>query len=304
MMRRKTTAKKPDAATLTLKIIGIAAIAIAVLLLAWLGWTLVQERDAIETQQDLQDLFDKSASAIPSFFLPTAHAKELDDAEGESAAEERKISERLQELHDINFDLIGWLEVGDQISTPVVYRDNKFYLEHDFYGNESINGTVFADVKNANWETDPYVVLYGHNMRNGSMFGTLDDFQSLEHLIENTRVEFYSLYDDEVLQYVPFAVVDASMEKDHYAYLKLRNFAAFQDPEDMTAAEAFIAELIDRSLFEIPGVEATIDDRILALTTCSYKLPNARLTVFCRLLREGEDFEELQEHIRLNAKMK
>lgn len=303
-MSRKSAANKSNAGERILKFVGTAFILIALALFIWLGWLAIQERGEIETQQDLQDLFEKSASAISSFGMPSALAEE-ETADGEELpAEERRISERLLELREINFDLIGWLEVGEQISTPVVYRDNKFYLEHDFYGKESVNGTVFADVKNVNWETDPYVVLYGHNMRNGSMFGTLDEFQSLEHLIENSRIVFYSLYDDAVLEFIPFAVVDASMEKNHSSYLKLRNFEAFANPEDMTAAEAFISELIDRSLFEIPGIDVTTEDRIFALTTCSYKLPNARLTVFCRQLREGETLEALQEHVKINAKAK
>lgn len=303
-MSRRTAAKgrQPEVKRRTLWIIGVIAIVAAAALLLWYACSNAQERSEAEIQEGLKDIFEGSASAprqAPLISLmPAAVAEEL------SAVADRKISDRLVELYQINPELIGWLKVGEEISTPVVYRDNKFYLEHDFYGNTSSSGTVFADVKNVNWETDPYIVLYGHNMRNGTMFGTLDEFQALEHLVENSGVEFFSLYDDEVLQFIPFAVVDASMNKGEPTYLKLRNFSAFDDLEDLTAAEAFLEELVERSMFEIPGIDVATDDRVIALTTCSYKLPNARLTVFCRQLREGETLEALQEQIRLNAKAK
>lgn len=217
---------------------------------------------------------------------------------------DKRISQRLLELWNINNELIGWLEMGERISTPVVYRDNEFYLEHDFYGNENISGTVFADVKNENWETDPYVLLYGHNMKNGSMFGTMDQYQKLEYFVENTKVVFRSAFNDEVVEYVPFAIVDASMDQDNDQYLKIRSFSAFNDPEDLTEAEAFIAEIRERSMIDIPGLEVMPEDRIIGMVSCSYKLPNGRLTVFCRALREGETAEQMEELIRTTAQLK
>ncbi len=212
---------------------------------------------------------------------------------------DRRISEKLLELWQSNPEVIGWIEMGKDVATPVVYRDNSFYLNHDINGNPSQDGTVFADVRNLNWETDPYVLLYGHNMRSGRIFGYVDQYQYLDYFKENARVEFFSAYNDEVFQYVPFAVVDGSMDQDHPAYFKVRSFSAYKTPE---TAEAFLQEIQARTLIEVPGLEVSIDDRIIGMITCSYKVPNGRITVFCRALREGETMDEMLEYVWENAR--
>lgn len=284
----------------TLRAVALIAILAAVILLGCFGYTKYQEYRETQIQESLKDLFEGSASNEQTSvsLFPRALAEEL------PVNEDKSISQRMTELWNVNSEVIGWLEMGENISTPVVYRDNEYYLDHDFYGNESISGTVFADVANEEWETDPYVVLYGHNMKNGSMFGTLDQYQELDYFLENTNVTFYSAYNDKVVQYVPFAVVDASMDKDHEEYLKIRSFSCFEDPEDLAPADEFIEEIMERSIIEIPGIEVTSDDRIMAMVTCTYKLPNARVTVFCRALREGETAEQMTAFLCENARQK
>ena len=285
-----------------LRIILCLAVLAGVILLGCFTVSRMKEKREIQKQNDLKDLFENGASSESSAFgipfFSAAYAEEL------PKVVDKAISDRFVELRKINADVIGWLEVGDNISTPIVYRDNEYYLDHDFYGEESASGTVFADVRNENWDTDPYVIFYGHNMKNDTMFGTLDGFQKLDYFIENTHVDFYSVYNNEVLELVPFAVVDASMEKEHSTYLRLRCFSSFRDPENLTEAQAFIDEVTSRSMYEIPGLEATTEDRIFALVTCSYELPDARFIVFCRQLREGETHEQLEQLIRLNAAVK
>lgn len=304
-MSRRSSAKSKS----TLRLLTAAVIVAAIVLLSYFAYTKILEYREIQTQEELKDLFHGTASGrnvgeTCFSIFGTAFAEEETTDIIPTVVEEKYISERFAELYEINPEVIGWIEVGENISTPVVYRDNEFYLDHDFYGKESASGTVFADIRNEMWETDPYVVLYGHNMKNGTMFGTLDQYKSLDYLVENTKVDFHSVYNDEVVSFVPFAVVDASMDKDNAHYLKLRSFSAFENPEDMADVEIFLQELLDRSFFEIPGLDVTSEDRIFALVTCSYQLENARITVFCRQLREDETHEQMAEMFRLNARVK
>lgn len=305
MRRRAAMAKR----RCILRAMACLALLAAVVLLGCFAYSKIQEKREIQKQDDLRDLFEGAsdqAFALP--LMASARAEEQPDAVN------RAISDRFAELYGINPEIIGWLEAGEDISTPIVYRDNEYYLDHDFYGDESVSGTVFADVRNAAWETDRYLVFYGHNMKNGTMFGTLDEYQELDHLLDNTCVDFYGVYDNQVTQFVPFAVVDASMDKEEDAYLNLRRFSLFQvdestgelvqQPEGEMNVQMFIDDLLERSMYEIPGLDVTAEDRILALVTCSYKLPNARITVFCRELREGETHEQMEALIRRNAKKK
>lgn len=277
-----------------------AAVLLALALLIYFASVKVQEYREVQTQEELQRIFDGEASAEKLSFslFPSARAEEV-LAEGE-----RPISQRLRPLWEINSDVIGWLEMGNDISTPIVYRNNEYYLEHDFYGKTSKSGTVFLDAANQEWETEPYMLVYGHNMKNGTMFGMLDKYQQLDYFKENLNIQFHSLYEDEVTVYLPFAVVDASMDKNDAHYMKLRSFSSFDEEADPDAAEAFIAEIRDRSVIEIPGLEVTAEDRILGMVTCSYVLKDARVTVFCRELREDENQEEMLNFILENAKEK
>lgn len=216
----------------------------------------------------------------------------------------RVISDRLAQLLEINDEVIGWLIAGNDISTPVVYRNNAYYLKHDFYGRYSKGGTVFIDEENEGWETDPYMIYYGHHMKDGTMFGPLINYQELDYFKENTAIEVHSLYDHQVARYVPFAVVDASVQLNHDEYFFLRRYETYASPIDLTAVGAFIDELQERSLFEIQGLDVAAEDRIICLVTCSYRVKDGRLMVFCRQLRDGETPEDMAALIDANAVLK
>lgn len=246
---------------------------------------------AAQTHKKLNDMFNGVSSSLRQrlSFIASARAEEEDDA--------ARISERLSELHDINPDLIGWLIAGEDISEPVVLRDNSFYLTHDFYGETSKSGTVFADELNISWQTDPVLILYGHNMRNGSMFGKMSSFRKVKYFASQSLFEFYSAYDDAVTYYIPFAVFDASMNSGNSAYFHLRRYDAFSDA---AARQAYLDEILSRSLIGVP-VDVNEEDKILCLVTCSYSNSNGRLMLFARALRPGETQEEMTALLALAA---
>lgn len=265
----------------------------------------LEEREEMRVQQQLRNAFAQAAATAQATDVPQ-NTTALEAAETpEPTAQMRTepfVSDKLAALSQQNPDMIGWISVGGEISTPVVLRDNDYYMDHDFYGNESNSGTVFADEKNVDWQNDQYLVLYGHNMRMGTMFGRLDEYADVEYLKQNALVEFQMLYNNEVRQYVPFAVVDASMDDDHSSFFLLRQFDIFAgETRDEQAIIDFYAEMLNRSMTAIPGVEVAPDDRIIALVTCSYDMPDARFMVFCRELRDGETAEQMTQQVQTTA---
>lgn len=198
------------------------------------------------------------------------------------------------ELQKINPDIVGWIKGGSMVDSPVVHRDNQYYMTHDFYGKESAAGTVFADVRNTNCAADPYVILYGHNMKNGTMFGTLPRYRTLSYLKENPLIEFTTVSDSGPVNYVPIAVFDASMDKEDENYFYLRQYTAFAKT---STRRQFIQQIQERSLFDIP-IEVGTGDRILALVTCSYNDPNGRFILFCRQVRPGETAESIRAQLQ------
>ena len=163
-------------------------------------------------------------------------------------------------------------------------------MNHDFYQKKSSSGTVFVDVENTDLENDKYVIVYGHDLRDGSKFGSLKEYLNIEQLKNNIVIEWSSLYSSEAEKYVVFSVFDSSMLEENKNYFDLRRF----DEIDLDGTKKFIEEIRERSLYDI-SVDVTADDQIMVLVTCSYKYEDGRLLIFCRKARKAEDVNTLLE---------
>lgn len=299
-----------------LTVVAIAAFSVAIVAFGLYAHALIDENQGVETQRNLNSVFfDNNKTAEVLAAEPTSSATRLLEEHlvtqavnqtepAQPVIEEPFISDRFIELINENPDVIGWITAGSDISTPVVYRDNDYYLDHDFYGNENAGGTVFIDAAGVDRGIQQFEIYYGHNMRNGSMFGHLDEYMDLAYLKENWLVTYYSVYNNEVLQFVPFAVVDASMEPDNEHYFNLRRFDVFGEPTNTESVAAFIGELQERSMYYFEGVDVSTDDKIICLVTCTYSLTNARLMVFCRELRGDETADDMDRLINEGAARK
>ena len=121
-------------------------------------------------------------------------------------------------LKAVNPDVIAWIQIlALDISYPVVQgKDNAYYLHHLFSGESNINGSIFVDCHNQPDFTDQNTIVYGHNMKNGSMFGTLDKYQDKE-LFEQ-HPEFYLYLPDKILKYRIFSCYAGRTGSEGYRY--------------------------------------------------------------------------------------
>ena len=199
------------------------------------------------------------------------------------------------ELYAANSDLVGWVRAGADIDLPVVRgADNQTYLTTDFYGQHNSAGSIFMDMENVLAPLDGHLVIYGHNMKSGAMFGKLPNYRKLEYLKEYPTLEFRTVYESaDEAACVPFAIFDASMKEEDASYFRIRRFR-FETNEEK---QAFIDELRARSIFDIP-VEVTPEDELISLVTCSYSNTDGRFILAMRKLREGEDVQTLAEQVR------
>ena len=184
-------------------------------------------------------------------------------------------------------DIIGWIGFDSvEISYPIVYSgDNSYYLRRLWDGSYNQAGTLFLEGNNQSLD-DLHAIVYGHNMRNGTMFGELSSFGEREFLLENAVVRFDTLYENAL--YVPFAIFEASMDEDDAHYFDVRQIVF-----DETSFELFVLKLRGRSVFDVP-VEVEYGDQLLTLVTCSYNDDDGRYIVALRKLREGETQEEIR----------
>lgn len=187
-----------------------------------------------------------------------------------------------------NNDLVGHLTFGPVQTQPVLQSDNTFYMTHDFDKKESVAGALFLDERNTLWPQDKNLLIYGHNMKDGSMFGDFDKFRDVEYLKENPIINFTTIYDATDVDYVPFALFDASMTPGNADYFKIRK-PNFEDEAEM---QTYLDDVRARSLFTIP-VDVATTDELITLVTCSYTQDDGRFLIVGRKLRQGETAESI-----------
>lgn len=196
------------------------------------------------------------------------------------------------DLLALNPETVGFLRIGDIISLPVVQRpnDNQYYLDHSFNGEDSIAGTLFLDGSNLLVPEDQNLIIYGHNMRNGTMFRPLIGYEKLSFLKENALVRFDTIYQNRT--YVPFAVFSATADSDNSRYVNIRRFLM-----DASEWDEYISTMRRLSVHDIP-VDVQYGDHVLLLVTCEYTHNNGRFMVALRALREGENEQDMRALIQ------
>lgn len=162
-------------------------------------------------------------------------------------------------LQQTNNDTIAWVKVNNtSIEYPVVKTtDNDFYLNHNLYKNINGAGWVFADYRNKFDGTDKNIILYGHNRKDGSMFGTLKDTQTKKWYENPDNKNIVFLTPDEKYNYEVFSAYTIQNE-DYYIT------TSFKQGE----FGKFVNRLKSRSVYDF-GVEVGEDDQILTFSTCS-----------------------------------
>lgn len=293
-MNRKHNAKHKN----KYRILSIVALCIALLLTAFLiATSLIRHNERVQTSKICELYYGNNNSVTKERDDYSDLKNKNSECDDNVDLNTEQIQDRFIPLLQINPETVGWIKVGNLADEPVVYRDNEFYLNHDFYQKKSSSGTVFVDVENTDLENDKYVIVYGHDLRDGSKFGSLKEYLNIEQLKNNIVIEWSSLYSSEAEKYVVFSVFDSSMLEENKNYFDLRRF----DEIDLDGTKKFIEEIRERSLYDIP-VDVTAEDQIMVLVTCSYKHEDGRLLIFCRKARKAEDVNTLLESMDSIAK--
>lgn len=192
----------------------------------------------------------------------------------ENAPAQVKSSEKdFVELWKESQEIVGWLACeGTVIDYPLMHTgNNDFYLKHLYNGEENSSGSLFLDYRNTGTFTDRNTVIYGHNMKNGTMFRTLTNYKSQEYYDEHPILTLYTPNGDYLVELLSGTVEDGTCE-----------FVRFDFATDKELLE-YIDALQSRSTFR-SEVQAEPGDRLVSLCTCSYEWQNARYMVVGRLV--------------------
>ena len=182
-------------------------------------------------------------------------------------------------LSKANPDLVGWLHIDGVVNLPVVYRDNEYYLTHDFYGHRSKAGTLFLDVSHPLTENAANLVIHGHDMADGTMFGLLVHYQRSGYIEKHPEIRFSTLWEAE--RYLIFAVLRTPTDPKADGFVNCYAHPTFASDADFNA---YVDTLRSHAL-RTAEVDVRPGDALLTLTTC---LDDDRLVIVARKLRANE----------------
>lgn len=188
-----------------------------------------------------------------------------------------------------NRDTVGWITIEDIVDLPVVYRDNTYYLTHDFNGKKNSCGALFLDENHPIHTDSQNLLIYGHNMKDGSMFGRLTKYyKDANYLRTHYTMKFETRYD--TYTYLIFAVVRVKMDVYSQNFLNFAGHAAFSDADTF---EAYIDEAYRQSLYtRFLDVQPT--DTLITLATC---LDDDRLVLLARRQRTDETESDIRHDL-------
>ncbi len=211
-----------------------------------------------------------------------------------------------QELLAINEEIVGWISIPDtQIDYPVMqHREDsegdEYYLYRDTRKEDSRSGSIFLDYRcdfdcvgddgKLTTANSDNLIIYGHNMRDASMFGTLKRYWTDDdYYEEHPVIELSSNYKTYQYKIIGYFIADAEDQTetrfDYWNDITFENEEAFYD---------YVNE-VKRRTIRITNVDVTYGDSLLTLSTCNSAFDTARLVIVARRVRDGEDpYERVQ----------
>ena len=185
---------------------------------------------------------------------------------------EKLASVNIVSLQEKNKDVVGWIQIpGTKIDYPMVQgEDNTYYLEHVWDGKENFVGSIFIECQNSSDFTDWNTIIYGHNMANGSMFGSLKKYKDPEYFQKHPYI--YIVIEGGVLRYEIFSAYTAEVDSQTFGL----------SYHQMETREKFIDMAIQNSNIDT-GIIPAPTDQIITLSTCSGDSYATRQVIHARL---------------------
>ena len=253
---------------------GVFAFLLSAVLLVcgfMVGWELLsrqKEKEDFEQLAKLVTVEKSSAATDPSNSPIASMPPDNTDVPEEFSAENEPAQRDLSELFTMNDDFIGWLCIpGTDINYPVMHTpdDPERYLRRNFHGEYSESGVPFLDFRCA-LDSDN-LIIYGHNMMNGTMFAGLQEYVQEDFCKEHSTIEFQTA--DGCAEYQVFAVAWVKSNDDWYKTVNLDGAENFNKA---------VEKITGKALFTINSAPE-YGQQILSLSTCYDSANNGRLLV-------------------------
>lgn len=191
-----------------------------------------------------------------------------------------------------NEDMAGWLQIpGTGIDYPVMWtpEDEEYYLYRGFDGSQNYNGCLILDTDSSLDPLTTNLIIHGHNMESGAMFGHLPEYESEDYYQEHKNIILYT--EECQKNYEIIAVFRSQVYKKTDIVFKFYKFFQADTQEEF---DDFYQNIKELSLYDT-GVTAEFGDHFITLSTCVYHVDRGRFVVVAREIEKGDTYLPLQE---------
>lgn len=244
-------------------------VATALLGVAAFSFYQLYKHNAEEVEQE--ELFEEIAKIVKK-----PKPKQEEDTPPAVDTDDEDILDEYRDLYLQNTDMIGWIEIKDTvINYPVMYTPHSpnYYLKRNFNKSYSALGVPYIQENCTPAESDN-LIIYGHHIRGGKMFGALEQYKS-KSFYENHKIINFNLLTKQSDYEIIAVFKTITYSKNGFRYHD------FVNAEDETSFNAYVDKCKELSLYET-GVTAKYGDKLITLSTCEYSAKDSRLVVVAK----------------------
>ena len=252
---------------------GVLCVFAAIACFGYFAYTDYQEEQTALEMKRLQEMQNMTGHYIEE--EPSSEQQDEnvdvgqeDDPEAEQPEEVKPeklpdILPEYQEIYAENHDLVGWLEIeGTVINYPVLQsdteEDSQFYLTHSFAKKKDKNGSLFMDYRNDFLDRDTNLIIYGHNMKSGAMFGTLKRYLEKGYLEKHPTLRFDTIYERGTYEVIGAFLSEVSYQ-DEYTF----RYYNFLNADNESEFEAFCVNVMQLDALKKGTLDAKYGDQLL-----------------------------------------
>ena len=225
------------------------------------------------------ELFEELQEVVQEEEKTTAQNQITDNLKNETSNLSSKNvgNYNLECISKINADIIGWLKIdGTNINYPVM-QNGDFYLHRNVYKNYSSSGTPYL-AEHCNLKASDNLILYGHHMKNSTMFSNLDNYKNYNYYRSNKFFKFYTLEDNKTIKNdyeIVFAFKTVAYSDKGFKYY---NYTKFYDENDFNS---FVEKCRNYEFYNT-NVKVNYGDKLITLSTCEYSQKNGRMVIIAK----------------------
>jgi len=258
------------------RVLVILCLTVFVASAAGLFRTLWYSKKEDDTFRQLADIVRSDTTADCSR-KETVPGSASEPEQSSALTQDTSLTTNYAKIHQMNQDFVGWLRIEDtKIDYPVMNTPSypQYYIRRDFYGKQSVSGMLFLG-EDFDAESRS-VIIYGHNMKNGTMFGSLDQYERESYWRDHPVLAFDTLQANR-----QYEVVAAFQTRLYYE--QEAGFRYYQNTGDMTEEDfAYFMNQVNAAALYDTGIEPEYGDRLLILSTCSNHAEHGRFIVVAR----------------------